>query len=135
MSKYYRFKKADILCKQFNEFINTLKKDRQEDTKEKYQWLDPSDERKYMTDREIFKKYIDLEKLCLMDKEKKEVMDMLYKHKEAFSIRDEIGTCPNTGIEIDMTDKTTFLARPYLVKEEDKTFIDKEMEVYAIWEY
>ena len=26
LSKYYRFKKADILCKQFNKFINTLKK-------------------------------------------------------------------------------------------------------------
>ena len=27
-SKYYRFKKADILCEQFNNFINTLKKER-----------------------------------------------------------------------------------------------------------
>ena len=33
-------------------------------------------------------KYIDLEKLCLTDKERKEVMDMLYKYKEAFSLRD-----------------------------------------------
>ena len=29
-----------------------------------------------------------------MDKEKKEVIDILYKYKEAFSLRDEIGTCP-----------------------------------------
>ena len=28
--------------------------------KRKYPWLDPSDERKYMTDREILEKYIDL---------------------------------------------------------------------------
>ena len=48
-----------------------------------------------MTDREILETYIDLEKSCLKDKEKKEVMDMLYKYKEAFSLRDEIGTCPN----------------------------------------
>ena len=40
------------------------------------------------------KKYIDLEKTCLMDGEKKEVMDMLYKYKEALRLRDEIGTCP-----------------------------------------
>ena len=29
-----------------------------------------------------------------MEKEKKEVMEMLYKYKEAFSLRDELGTCP-----------------------------------------
>ena len=83
LSKYYRFEKVDTLCKQFNKCINTLKKERQkEETKVKYPWLDPSDERKYMADREIFEKYIDLEKSCLTDKEKKEVMGMLYKYKK-----------------------------------------------------
>ena len=90
LSNYYRFKKADTLCEQFGKLINTLKKERQQkETKEKYPWSDPSDERKYMTDREILEKYIDLEKSCLIEKEKKEVMDMLYKYKEAFSLRDE----------------------------------------------
>ena len=46
-----------------------------------------------MTDKEMLEKYIDLDKSCLREKEKKEVMDMLYKYKEAFSLRDEIGTC------------------------------------------
>ena len=32
-SKYYRFKSVDILCEQFNKFINTLKKERKEETK------------------------------------------------------------------------------------------------------
>ena len=50
LSKYYRFIKADVLCEQFNKFMNTLKKERKK-TKEKYMWLDPSDERKCMTDR------------------------------------------------------------------------------------
>ena len=54
--------------------------------------LDPSSERKYMTDKEIFDKYIDLDKSCQMDTEKKQVMDMLYKYKDAFNLRDEIGT-------------------------------------------
>ena len=81
-----------------------------------------------MTDREILEKYIDLEKSCLTDKEKKEVMDLLYNDKEAFSLRDEIGTCLNIEVEIDMTDKSPFFIRPYHVKEEDKTFIDKEMK-------
>ena len=34
LSKYYRCERADNLCKQFNKFINTLKNERQEETKE-----------------------------------------------------------------------------------------------------
>ena len=32
-------------------------------------------------------------------------MDILYRYKEAFSLRDEIGTCPNIEVEIDVVDK------------------------------
>ena len=53
---------------------------------------------------------------------------MLYKYKEAFSLRDEIGTCPNTEVGIDVTDKSPFFIRPYHVREEDKKVIDKEMK-------
>ena len=28
-------------------------------------------------------------------------MEMLYKYREAFSLRDEIGTCPNIEVEIE----------------------------------
>ena len=79
-----------------------------------------------MSDREILEKYIDLTNTCL-HKEKKEVMDMLYKYKEAFSLRDIMGTCPNIEVEIDVTDKSLFIIRPYHVTEEDKKVIDKEM--------
>ena len=52
LSKYYRFEKAHTLCEQLNKFINMLKKERQqEESKEKYPWLDPSDKRKYMTEK------------------------------------------------------------------------------------
>ena len=86
LRKYYRLRRADTSCEQFNKFINMLKKERQqEESKEKYPWLDPSDERKYMKDREILEKYIDLENSCYTDKEKKEVMGMLYRYKGAFS--------------------------------------------------
>ena len=37
-----------------------------------------------MTDREILDKYIDLDKSCLTDTERKEVRDMLYKYKDIF---------------------------------------------------
>ena len=55
-------------------------------------------------------------------------MDMLYKYKEAFSLRDEIGTWPNIEVEIEVTDKSPFFIRPYHVREEDKAIIDKEMK-------
>ena len=61
-----------------------------------------------MTDREILEKYIDLEKSCVTERERKEVMNMLYKYKGAFSLRDEIGTCPNIEVEIDIVDKSQF---------------------------
>ena len=60
--------------------------------------------------------------------EKKEVMDTLYKYKEAFSPRDEIATCPNIEVEIDVSDKSSFFIRPYHAKEEDKVLLDKEMK-------
>ena len=52
---------------------------------------------------------------------------MLYKYREAFSLRDEIGMWPNFEVEIEVTDKSPFFIRPYHVREEDKAFIDKEM--------
>ena len=81
-----------------------------------------------MTDKGILEKYIKLHKSCLTEKEKKEVMDMLYKYKEAFNLRDEIGTCPNIEVEINVTDRSPFFIRPYQVKEEGKTLIDTEMK-------
>ena len=53
---------------------------------------------------------------------------MLHKYKDAFSLRDEIGTCPNIEVEIDITDKSPYFIRPYYVKEEDKNILDKEMK-------
>ena len=81
-----------------------------------------------MTDKEILEKYINLDNSCLSKEEKIRVMDMLFKYKEVFSLRDEIGTWPNIEVETDVTDKPPFFIRPYHVREEDKAFIDKEMK-------
>ena len=81
-----------------------------------------------MSDRGILDKYVDLEKSFLSDSEKKQVMDMLYKYKDAFSLRDEIGTCPNIEVEINVTDKSPFFIRPYHAKEKDKNILDKEIK-------
>ena len=53
---------------------------------------------------------------------------MLCKYREAFSLRDGIGTCPNIEVEIHVTDKSPFFIRPYHIREEDKVFIDKEIK-------
>ena len=41
--------------------------------------------------------------------EEKQIMDMLYKYKNIYSLRDEIGTCSNIEVEIDITDNSLFL--------------------------
>ena len=129
LSRYYRFEEAGKLCEYFNKFIDTLKKDREQTTSvDKYPWLDQEDERRNMMDREILEKYIGLETSCLNKEEKVKVMDMLYKYKEANSLRDEIGTCPNIEVEIEVRDNSPFFIRPYHVREGDKAVIDKEMK-------
>ena len=128
LSKYYEFESAEKICVQFNNLINTLRKEQSLDTGEMFPWLDNSDERKYMSDREILRKYINLDNMSLMEDEKEEVMEMLYKYKEAFSLRDEIGTCLNIEVGIDVTEKSPFFIRPYHVREKDMKVIDKEMK-------
>ena len=65
---------------------------------------------------------------CLTKEEKKEVMEMLYKYKEAFGLGDEIGTCLTIEVGIDVTDKSPFFIRPYHVKVEEKALVDEEMK-------
>ena len=79
-----------------------------------------------MIDREILERYINLDNSCLGKEEKIKVMDMLFKYKEVFSPRDEIDTCPNIEVEMDVTNKSPFFIRPYYIREEDKAFLDKE---------
>ena len=132
LSMYFKFEKAEKLCEYFNKFVNTLMKEReQKSSHDKYPWLDPDDEQRHMTDKKILDKCINLDNSCLSKEEKREVMDMLYRYKEAFSLRYEIGTCPNIEVEIDVTDKSPFFIRPYHIKEEDKAFIDKEMKQFC----
>ena len=129
MSRYYKLEKAEKPCEYFNKFVNMLNREReQRSLEDKYPWLNPDNEQRYMTDKEILDKYINLDNWCLNKEEKKEVMDMLYRYKEVFSLRDEIGTCPNIEVEINVTDKSPFFIRLYHIREEDKTFIDKEMK-------
>ena len=129
LSKSYHFESVEKLCEEFNAIVNERKKEEEKEVeKDKYPWLDDSDERKYMTDREILEKHINLDNSCLTESEKVQVRDMIYKYRKAFSLRDEIGTYPNIEIDIDVMDKTPSFIRPYHVREEDKRVLDKEMK-------
>ena len=71
LSKRYHFESVEKLCEEFNAIVNERKKlEEKEVEKDKYPWLDDSDERKYMTDGEILEKYINLDNSCLTESEK-----------------------------------------------------------------
>ena len=53
-----------------------------------YPWLKNDDPRRYMTDKEILQKYVDLSDSDLSQAEKKSLYKVLLKYKEAFSLRD-----------------------------------------------
>ena len=127
INKYYHFEESNRVCKVFNEMVETVKQEGKDRQKEKYPWLDDTGERKYVMDQEILDKYIDFRNSCLDALERKQVMEMLYEYKDTFSLRDEIGTCPNIEVNIEVTDNSPFFIRPYHVKEQDRAVLDKEM--------
>ena len=127
LGKHYHFELADDVCNQYNGFVNHMRKE-EENSKGKYPWSEDTDERKYMIDREILDKYIKLDNSRLTKVEKTQVRDLLYKYKDAFSLRDEIGLCLYIKIKIDITDKSPFFIRPFQANDEDKMIFDKEMK-------
>ena len=80
-----------------------------------------------MTDEDILDKYIDLSNSDLNEKEKNTLMNIVKEHKKAFSLRDEIGKCPNIKIDIDVIDDSPFFVRPFLIHKEDKPLMEKYM--------
>ena len=127
LNKYYQFEDVNKICTDFNRLIEKQRQEEKNDSEERYPWLEENDERKYMTDKEILDRYINLKDSCLNEKERKQVMEMLYEYKDVFSLRDKIGPCPNIEVNIEVTDNSPFFIRPYHVKEEDRAVLDKEM--------
>ena len=67
LSKCYHFESVERLCEEFNTIVNERKKEEKEVEEDKYPWLDENDERKYMTNRGILEKHINLDGSCLMN--------------------------------------------------------------------
>ena len=85
-----------------------------------YPWLEKGDPRREMTDEEILRKYVDLKDSKLISSQRKELVNIMIKYKKAFSLRDEIGTCPKMEVELELIDKKPFFIRPYPCSESDK---------------
>ena len=74
LNKYHHFEEVGKVCEEFNRMVQKKIKEQENDRKEEnYQWLDDNDERKFMTDKEILDKYIDLDESCLDEVERKQV--------------------------------------------------------------
>ena len=93
-----------------------------------YPWLAEDDPRRHQTDEEILYEKIDLSNSALSRKERTRLMKMLIKYRDAFSLRDEIGECPNLKADIKVIDDSPFFVRPFPISENDKPFMDDQME-------
>ena len=92
-----------------------------------YPWLEPNDPRRTLTDQEIIERYVNLAEADLTTKEKRTLIKVIMKYRKAFSLRDEIGTCPHMEVELELKDTKPFFIRPFPIKEGEKDIIDKEM--------
>ena len=101
---------------------------RREPWEDLYPWLAGDDPRWFQSDAEILFEKIDLRDSALMKREKAKLMKMILKYRDAFSLRDEIGACPNLTADIKVIDESPFFVRPFPLSEGDKPFMDKQME-------
>ena len=95
---------------------------------DQYPWSAKDDPRRHQSDAEILYEKIDLKDSALTRKEKTKLMKMILKYREAFSLRDEIGECPNLIADIKVIDESPFFVRPLPLSETDKPFMDQQME-------
>ena len=93
-----------------------------------YPWLADDDPRRHQSDEEIMYEKIDLSNSALSRKEKAKLMKMLIKYRDAFSLRGEIGECPNLEADIKLIDESPFFVRPFPISESDKSFMDNQIE-------
>ena len=90
-----------------------------------YPWLDSDDPRRKMTDEEILCLKVPFDKSILSAAEKEHLLKLMLENTAAFSIRDEIGTCPYFEVKLKLRDDKPFFVRPYNIREDQKPIIQK----------
>ena len=93
-----------------------------------YPWLDLDDPRCKMTNEEILRLKVPFDKSILSAAEKERLIKLMLENTAAFSIRDEIGTCPYFEVKLKLRDDKPFFVRPYNIWEDQKPIIQKEMD-------
>ena len=115
--KEYQFKSLQNLMYHLNQMIDVANitncRPRGTHLEDPYPWLEANDPRCSLTDEQILDKTIDLPASCLSSVEKRRLMALLKHHKKAFSLRDEIGECPNVTLNIDVIDDSPFFVHPF----------------------
>ena len=96
---------------------------------DQYPWLAKDDPRRHQTDAEILYEKIDLKDSALTRKEKTKLMKMILRYREAFSLRDEIGECPNLIADIKVIDESPFFVRPFPLSETEGIDVGDSEEV------
>ena len=86
------------------------------------------DPRRTMTDEEILRLKVPFDKSILSAAEKERLIKLMLENTSAFSIRDEIGTCPYFEVKLKLRDDKPFFVRPYNIREDQKPIIQKEMD-------
>ena len=81
-----------------------------------------------MTDEEILRLKVPFNKSILTAVEKEHLVKLMLENTAAFSIRDEIGTCPYFEVKLKLQDDKPFFVRPYNIWEDQKPIIQKEMD-------
>ena len=61
---------------------------------------------------------VPLDKSVLSAAEKERLIKLMVQNHTAFSIRDEIGTCPYFEVKLKLRDDKPFFVRPYNIRED-----------------
>ena len=80
----------------------------EENGEDPYPWLDADDTRRKMTDEEILRLKVPLDKCILTAEEKEQLIKLMLKNTAVFSIRDEIGTCSYFEVKLKLRDDKPF---------------------------
>ena len=136
LSSIHEFQCLAKLCNQYKKDLNKINsanndnfckitetKELNNSNKNPNPWLAQDDPQRHMSDKEILDKSINLKDSDFTESEKKELMTILYKHKAAFSLCDEIGQCLIINIYIEVIDESPFFVRPFPISEKDKPII------------
>ena len=120
--------RSDEKTERYHRMSNVSHRKREVHHSDPYPWLAPDDQHRFQTDSQILYEKIDLSQSHLTSKEKAKLMKLVVKYRDVFSLRDEIGACPNLTADIQVIDESPFFVRPFPLSETDKGFMDEQME-------